>query len=91
MVANAKAKVTANGNPSGMATTTIVTAVIIISINLLPLSAGSAPFILPLGAISTQNLMNKTTNKTMAARNPYLEIPSAKSFKRTCIGVLSGS
>ena len=90
VVANANAKVTARGKPSGMATTTIVTAVITMSINFLPLSVGLKLWNEPPGAKSTPNLISKTINKTIAAKNPYFEIPSAKLSNLSCIGVVSG-
>ncbi|ANB11089.1 hypothetical protein AWJ20_3885 [Sugiyamaella lignohabitans] len=87
VVANARARVTANGRPSGTATTTIVTAVMKIVINSSPFCEG----VLTDPGNWTKKRIIRATNKTIAAAKPSLAIPSAILFSFSCKGVASGS
>ena len=87
-VANARARVTANGRPSGTATTTNVTDMIRMSIK-------DSPYSLPSTWGSRPNLTKKriinAMNMRMPAAEPSLDIISASWFNLVCSGVSSGS
>jgi hypothetical protein len=66
VVANARAKVTANGKPSGTATTMIVTVTIRISRNSWPLIAGEAGF----PDMFARNRIKRMVKRRAAALDP---------------------